>query len=922
MKKLILFVLLFVSVILFGQTKGITYQAVIYNPEKSEMPGQSSTQSPLTNKSVCMSFELSDSRGNIAYKEIIETTTDAFGMVNLIIGIGTQTGGYVASFNTIVWDEQISDLRVSLDADGSCSSFTEISNQPFNWIPFALHAATSTVTTGGEVAVNKSAATTLGTSDVLYPTQNAVKTYVDLAIIDAAAADATTTASGKIQLAGDLAGTAALPTVPGLALKENTANKSTATTLGTSDALYPSQNAVKTYVDTQVAGTTITDANNTTKGKIQLAGDLAGTAASPTITDAAVIAKVLTGFSSAAGTVAVTDNVLQGFGKIDGNVALKAPLASPTFTGTVSGIDKTMVGLTNVDNTTDLLKPVSTATQVALDLKSNLASPTFTGTPTLPTGTIGVTQAAGNTTTALATTAFVTDAVTSGTIADADASTKGKIQLAGDLAGTAASPTITNAAVIAKVLTGFSSAAGTVAVTDNVLEGLQKIDGNVALKAPLASPTFTGMVTIPTPFTLGATSVITTGTQLDYINTATGTTGTNTTNIVYSTSPTLVTPVIGAATGTSLSVSGQLSSTVATGTAPLTVVSTTEVANLRAAAATNLAAGLGGQLPYQSAAGTTVMLANGSANQVLQSNGTTLAPTWATVSVVREAADEFTATAAQTSFTLIQTPSVNSKVKMYINGIRISNSAYTLSGTKVTYVPANNGTYALTAGDRIQFYYTIAAEAVSANGATGVGSDGKVPIPTAQTPSVTSSTGKIWMDRNLGATQVATSSTDAASYGHLYQWGRGADGHHIRTSGTTSALSSTDVPGNANFIIVNTSPFDWRQSQSSSLWQGASGINNPCPAGYRLPTKAELNAERLAFSSNDAAGAFASPLKLPMAGSRDSSSGSLGNVGSSGHYWASAVSGTFASFGYFNSRSAGMYTYYRADGFSVRCLKD
>ena len=59
---------------------------------------------------------------------------------------------------------------------------------------------------------------------------------------------------------------------------------------------------------------------------------------------------------------------------------LKAPLASPTFTGTVSGIDKAMVGLGSVDNTTDASKPVSSATQTALALKAPLASPTFTGT--------------------------------------------------------------------------------------------------------------------------------------------------------------------------------------------------------------------------------------------------------------------------------------------------------------------------------------------------------------------------------------------------------------------------------------------------------------------------------------------------------------------------------------------------------------
>jgi hypothetical protein len=60
----------------------------------------------------------------------------------------------------------------------------------------------------------------------------------------------------------------------------------------------------------------------------------------------------------------------------------KAPTDSPTFTGTVSGITGSMVGLGNVDNTSDLDKPISTSTQSALDLKSDLASPTFTGTVT------------------------------------------------------------------------------------------------------------------------------------------------------------------------------------------------------------------------------------------------------------------------------------------------------------------------------------------------------------------------------------------------------------------------------------------------------------------------------------------------------------------------------------------------------------
>jgi hypothetical protein len=92
-------------------------------------------------------------------------------------------------------------------------------------------------------------------------------------------------------------------------------------------------------------------------------------------------------------------------------IDLKANLNAPTFTGTVSGISKSMVGLGNLDNTSDVNKPISTATQNALDLKAPLASPTFTGTPSLPTGTTAVTQTLGNNTTAVATTAFIQTAL-------------------------------------------------------------------------------------------------------------------------------------------------------------------------------------------------------------------------------------------------------------------------------------------------------------------------------------------------------------------------------------------------------------------------------------------------------------------------------------------------------------------------------
>jgi hypothetical protein len=128
---------------------------------------------------------------------------------------------------------------------------------------------------------------------------------------------------------------------------------------------------------------------------------------------------------------------------ITNSIGLKAPLESPTFTGTVSGVTKSHVGLGNVDNTADSAKPVSTAQQTALDAKAPIASPTFTGTVTIPAGAsisgyaplaspalTGVptapTAAADTNTTQVATTAFAkaeADAAQTAAIAHADALT-------------------------------------------------------------------------------------------------------------------------------------------------------------------------------------------------------------------------------------------------------------------------------------------------------------------------------------------------------------------------------------------------------------------------------------------------------------------------------------------------------------------
>ncbi|MDI9592976.1 MAG: FISUMP domain-containing protein [Bacteroidota bacterium] len=195
--------------------------------------------------------------------------------------------------------------------------------------------------------------------------------------------------------------------------------------------------------------------------------------------------------------------------------------------------------------------------------------------------------------------------------------------------------------------------------------------------------------------------------------------------------------------------------------------------------------------------------------------------------------------------------------------------------------------------------------------------------PTAIVGVINPTTGRTWMDRNLGASQTATDSTDALAYGDLYQWGRFSDGHQCRTSNTTTTLSSTDNPGHGNFIITSNNPYDWRSPQNDDLWHGLSGINNPCPRGYRLPTEVELNIELGSWGAkSNGTGAFNSPLKLTKAGGRNYGNGSLLDVGTKGYYWSSTVSGIGSQLLEFDYISASITNHSRANGRSVRCIRD
>ncbi len=185
--------------------------------------------------------------------------------------------------------------------------------------------------------------------------------------------------------------------------------------------------------------------------------------------------------------------------------------------------------------------------------------------------------------------------------------------------------------------------------------------------------------------------------------------------------------------------------------------------------------------------------------------------------------------------------------------------------------------------------------------------------------------GRLWMDRNLGASQVATSTTDELAYGDLVQYGRRDDGHQDRGSSTTTNLSKTYFPHNY-FILSQAWPFDWLEEQQDALWLLLLGtntvLNNICPEGWVVPWEADFHAEILSWDTVDAAGAFASPLKLTLAGNRNRHNGNVQGVGTWGSYWSRTTRQIDKKALNMSIYGASVVPVNRAYGLSVRCIKD
>jgi hypothetical protein len=775
-----------------------------------------------------------------------------------------------------------------------------------------------------ENAANKSIVTTLGTSDILFPTQNAVKTYVDAAIATTTIADASITdakiisvsaskltgvvpvanggtgastiAAAKTNLAlnnvdntSDVNKPVSTLTQAAIDLKENAANKSIVTTLGTSDILFPTQNAVKTYVDAAIATTTIADASisdakiisvsankltgvvpvvkggtgsatltsgyvkagvsefttsatipiNDVTGAIKKVngvspdangdlvltlsltytgiyngGNFSGTVPTPAnsniyivssdptpanngrtfIYDGAVWREItanqastdarylrldggtLVGDLTVAATKKITltdqpasatdaanksyvDAAVAGATIADGSItnAKIVTMAASKLTGTVGianggtgattvAAAKTNLALNNVDNTSDVNKPISTLTQTALNTKENAANKSIVTT-------LGTSDVLFPTQNAVKT--YVDAAIASTVIADASI-TDAKI------IGLSASK-LTGVVAIANGGTGASTA--TAAKTNFALNN---VDNTSDVNKPISTLTQTAINAKENTANKSATTTLGTSDVLfptqnavkTYVDAAIATTVIADASItdakIIGLSASKLTGVVAIANGgTGASTAAAAKTNLALNNVdntsdvnkPISTLTQTALNTKENTANKSATTTLGTSdvlFPTQNAVKTyvdaaiaTTVIADGSITDakivsvsaskltgiltvakggtgvgtitgIVKGNGTsavTAAVNGTDFSLVREIADEFAATAGQTVFTLTQTKSANSKLKMFINGVRISNTAYALVGTTLTYTPASNASYALTLNDRIQFDY-------------------------------------------------------------------------------------------------------------------------------------------------------------------------------------------------------------------------
>jgi hypothetical protein len=438
----------------WAQNTGINYQAVILNPKPVEIPGTFIQNQVLVQAKVTIRFSIK-SGSTTEFEEIHQTKTDEFGLVNLTIGTGeAQVSNAIhRQWNAIVWNAKIKSLVVAVKFENS-SNFIEVSNQEFNYSPYALYAASvdyANVQNAPKKLSNFENDPGYLIKQDLKPLEdkmvaNEKETAKQFVLVETQRLSLEKRLeSQEIQIGTQATGLLAANKTSEIIQSqvtqnfntlstqlndqraqtvnqfnslggsyESLSNKSTATDLGSvspSNQAYPSQQAVKTYVDQAISQVVVSgapDATTLAPGKVQLSGDLGGTATNPTVP----------GLSQKEVSSNKTVDI-----SADGTSDIKYPSAKAVKIY----VDQATLG---------------TALAADLNAKADKNSPVFTGIPQLPSTTIAVTQSNGTNSTQLATTAFVQNSLVSLSVNDASSSAKGIIQLGGDLGGTASTPLV------------------------------------------------------------------------------------------------------------------------------------------------------------------------------------------------------------------------------------------------------------------------------------------------------------------------------------------------------------------------------------------------------------------------------------------------------------------------------------------------
>ncbi|MDO5975884.1 hypothetical protein [Flavivirga jejuensis] len=159
------FLLLILTCFSYAQTDGITYQAVIIDNNPQEIPGVDIPSNNIPNTALQVRFTIIDNLNNSEYQETHNTTTNAYSMINLVIGKGTPN---IGAFDEIYWNNS-KFLMVEIDLNDG-NGMIEFSYQELTYIPYVRHReiiATSTLDVDGVTNLNSDLFVNNGSSTTL-----------------------------------------------------------------------------------------------------------------------------------------------------------------------------------------------------------------------------------------------------------------------------------------------------------------------------------------------------------------------------------------------------------------------------------------------------------------------------------------------------------------------------------------------------------------------------------------------------------------------------------------------------------------------------------------------------------------------------------------------------------------------------------